>query len=186
MKTRIKHIIGVCLALVVVAGMFGAAGTAFAAPEPPQQNSGTSKAGTIVCYKAQRVDAQGRGAAQGARQSTGSNYVDANGDGVCDYYSGYGCRSNHFTDTDGNGVCDYYENGCQAHYVDADGNGICDYHEYGCQSHFVDANGNGVCDYHESAQGQGVNQGTGQGVGQGTAQGAGTGGHHGRHGNRHH
>lgn len=42
----------------------------------------------------------------------GRGYVDADGDGICDYYgSGYGC---------GNGY------GCGRGYVDADGDGVCD------------------------------------------------------------
>ena len=49
-------------------------------------------------------------------------YVDANGDGICDY----------FTDKDGDGICDNCNwegrpgNGCGRYFVDKDGDGICD------------------------------------------------------------
>lgn len=39
----------------------------------------------------------------------GRNYVDANGDGVCDYY-GTG-RGAYYVDADGDGVCDNYGTG---------------------------------------------------------------------------
>ena len=57
------------------------------------------------------------------------NYIDANGDGVCDNWG---------TDAGGNG----------GSFVDANGDGICD--DYGTGScggwRYVDANGDGVCD----------------------------------------
>lgn len=49
-------------------------------------------------------------------------YVDANGDGICDY----------FTDKDGDGICDNCDQagrpgrGCGRYFVDKDGDGICD------------------------------------------------------------
>ena len=39
----------------------------------------------------------------------GRNYVDANGDGICDNRGNY-CR---FADTDGDGVCDYHGTSCR-------------------------------------------------------------------------
>lgn len=57
------------------------------------------------------------------------NYVDANGDGICDNCSTYhrhdlaGDRcGRYFVDMDGDGVC---------YYSDADGDGVCDYYETG-------------------------------------------------------
>lgn len=46
------------------------------------------------------------------------NYVDANGDGVCDY----------FTDTDKNRICDHCTRygGRGRQFVDKNGDGICD------------------------------------------------------------
>ena len=44
------------------------------------------------------------------------NYVDADGDGICDYFAqnGRGC-GRYFVDADGDGICDNYtENGCGA------------------------------------------------------------------------
>lgn len=51
-------------------------------------------------------------------------YVDANGDGVCDY----------FTDKDGDGICDNCDwggrpgAGCGRYFTDKDGDGICDHY----------------------------------------------------------
>lgn len=85
----------------------------------------------------------------------GQNYVDADGDGICD----------NFVDVDGDGIndnCPGYGNGqgrgngqgygngqgcgngrCGQNYVDADGDGVCD--------NFVDADGNGVCDNYKTS-----------------------------------
>ncbi len=54
----------------------------------------------------------------------------------------------NFVDADGNGVCDYYDTN-RAGYTDANGNGINDYYEAGGAG-FVDANNNGVCDLFEN------------------------------------
>lgn len=53
---------------------------------------------------------------------------------------GTGCR---FVDADGNGICDYAGNGC--YYADADGDGICDNHGENICLH-CDADGDGICD----------------------------------------
>ena len=45
----------------------------------------------------------------GAFAAGGQNYVDANGDGICDNRGNY-CR---FVDTDGDGVCDYHGTSCR-------------------------------------------------------------------------
>lgn len=76
--------------------------------------------------------------------TTGYQYVDANGDGVCDWYGTQsGCGING-------------SQGCGYGYVDADGNGVCDNYGtgagcgigMGCGYGYVDANGDGVCDYY--------------------------------------
>lgn len=54
----------------------------------------------------------------GAR--AGCNFVDADGDGVCDMADSH-CA---FVDVDGDGVCDNV--GSRRAFVDADGDGICD------------------------------------------------------------
>ena len=46
----------------------------------------------------------------------GQNFIDADNNGICNYYEagggrGLGCRSGNFVDADNNGVCDYYETG---------------------------------------------------------------------------
>ncbi len=45
----------------------------------------------------------------GAFAAGGRNYVDANGDGICDNRGNY-CR---FVDTGGDGVCDYHGTSCR-------------------------------------------------------------------------
>ena len=73
-----------------------------------------------------------------AGPGSGSRFVDANGDGVCDNYTaahsgawvGYGSR---FVDANGDGVCD----NCTAAHSGA---------WVGYGSRFVDTNGDGVCD----------------------------------------
>jgi len=59
----------------------------------------------------------------------GRNFIDINGDGVCDDCNNF-CQ---FVDADGDGICDNYGIGrCGigvghgTGYVDADGDGICD------------------------------------------------------------
>lgn len=60
------------------------------------------------------------------------------------FAAGAGCGRN-FIDADNNGVCDYYNTSCQ--FVDADGDGICDNRGSGeCSIGYVDADGDGVCD----------------------------------------
>lgn len=55
----------------------------------------------------------------------------------------------YFVDADGDGVCDYAGTACA--YVDADGDGICDncgrLAGAGCGGNFVDEDGDGICDY---------------------------------------
>lgn len=89
-----------------------------------------------------------------AETETGVNYVDADGDGICDNYDG---------------TSNGYGNGCGAGYVDADGDGVCDNYDgssngygngcgYGngaCSGNgsgagYVDSDSNGVCDNYEN------------------------------------
>lgn len=123
---------------------------------------------------------------------SGWNYVDTDGDGVCDYAgsmcayvdedgdglcdvcdtyrwcgahwrgAGRGCGRN-YVDEDGDGVCDYAGSMCA--YVDADGDGICDY--VGGMCAYVDEDGDGICDYYASGQGRGGSQGSGSQTGRG-------------------
>lgn len=134
----------------------------------------------------------------GCVASACANYVDADGDGVCDYRGtrgagGAGC----WTDANGDGICD----NCGG-YVDADGDGVCDNRgsrgSAGCGG-YVDADGDGICDncgssscwgggnrYGQGADagngnGYGYGSGNGYGPGDGTGYGAAGGGHHGAH-----
>lgn len=92
-------------------------------------------------------------------------YMDADGDGICDY-CGVSCS---FVDADGDGICDNYAALCGmgTGYVDADG--VCDYYgTYGCGmgNGYVDADGDGVCDYYGTyGCGRGGRGGCGRGRG---------------------
>lgn len=67
--------------------------------------------------------------AANANNTRGRNFIDADGDGICDYCDTY-CE---FVDADGDGICDNYGSGkCRTgrgrgrNFIDADGDGICD------------------------------------------------------------
>ena len=82
-------------------------------------------------------------AGQGQSNPRGKNYVDADGDGVCDRYDGSSTPAGtgkNYVDADGDGVCDRYDSGCTPagtgkNYVDADNNGVCDHYESGYAQH---------------------------------------------------
>jgi hypothetical protein len=105
--------------------------------------------------------------AQGSLGVARSNFVDEDGDGVCDLmgtgegYGPHGPRANQFA----NG-------GCGANFVDEDGDGVCDlmgtgqgsgphgprtnqFANGGCGANFVDEDGDGVCDLMGTGQGFG-------------------------------
>jgi len=72
------------------------------------------------------VSAAGRG--------MGRNYVDADGDGICDNWGTCG-----YVDEDGDGICDNcgvahgnYLAGNGRYFIDADGDGVCDNYAAGC------------------------------------------------------
>jgi len=58
----------------------------------------------------------------------GRHCIDANKDGICDYYH----TSCQYVDKDNDGICDTCgKNVCGNGYVDADGDGICDHYTTG-------------------------------------------------------
>ena len=77
--------------------------------------------------------------------SEAPGYVDADGDGICDYAVSCGMRCGNgdgagFADEDGDGICDRRAscgmrrgNGRRANFVDADGDGACDNAGAGCR-----------------------------------------------------
>ncbi len=105
-----------------------------------------------------------------ANSSAGVNFVDEDGDGLCDLCGGmmgrYARQNNglgiNFVDEDGDGVCD----NCGSLFVDEDGDGVCDncgtMNQYGRRLggqgqmmgnrtgqpglNFIDEDGDGVCD----------------------------------------
>jgi hypothetical protein len=105
-------------------------------------------------------------------------FVDANGNGINDYFeqathnSGTsakldgGVKGHAFIDDNGDGICDRAQDGSLTWhgpgFVDNNGNGICDYWESGTGMYgqnggmmFRDQNGNGINDYFEQATHQG-------------------------------
>ena len=72
--------------------------------------------------------------AAGYGNGRGHNFVDANGDGVCDNYGTGTGRGQYFVDANGDGVCDNYGTGCGRgqYFVDANGDGVCDNYGTGC------------------------------------------------------
>lgn len=90
------------------------------------------------------VDADGDGICDYA--GSFCNYIDSDGDGICDYCGSFHSSGSAFVDADGDGICDYYAVGQCGGFVDADGDGICDYYAAGQCGGFVDADGDGICD----------------------------------------
>ena len=91
------------------------------------------------------------GALAAGHHGRSTRYVSTSTSSVY-YHHGTG-----FVDADGDGICDYHGANCGTGFVDANGDGVCDYHGTNCGTGFVDADGDGVCDYH------GTNCGTGLG-----------------------
>ena len=83
---------------------------------------------------------------------SGWNYVDTDGDGVCDY-AGSMCA---YVDEDGDGLCDVCDTyrWCGAHWRGAG---------RGCGGNYVDEDGDGICDNYTSGQSQGRGCGRGRG-----------------------
>lgn len=96
----------------------------------------------------------------GCVASACANYVDADGDGVCDNRGSWGGA------------------GCGG-YVDADGDGICD--NCGSSSCWGGGNRYGQGADAGNGNGYGYGSGNGYGPGDGTGYGAAGGGHHGAH-----
>ena len=100
-----------------------------------------------------------RGTAQG--EGVKINYIDANGDGICDYYQGANQRRMNYINNAGYGK-----------FIDADGDGICDNYNaaqgrglrngLGRNVNFIDENGDGVCDRFPNVIKAGINIGKGQ------------------------
>lgn len=103
----------------------------------------------------------------------GPNYVDANGDGICDYANSI-CA---YIDIDRDGICDICgakHGNCltvdEKNFVDVNGDGICDncgkYHwcgriGTGWGRNFADADGDGICDNYIAGQTMGSGRGCG-------------------------
>lgn len=88
-------------------------------------------AGMMVLFSNEIYAQNGKGKSSAPK----TNWVDANGDGVCDSYTGTpkqnkGAVKPNFVDADGDGICDNNKTGTprgnRANFVDADGDGVCD------------------------------------------------------------
>lgn len=99
---------------------------------------------------------------------TGQNFVDEDGDGVCDTCGsvpgtsmgnqhGSGMMGSNFVDADGNGVCDTCGNMPGTGMGNQQGNGAMG-------SNFVDEDGDGVCDTCGSVPGTGMGSQSGSGM----------------------
>lgn len=107
----------------------------------------------------------------------GHNFIDQDGDGICDYAQN-GSPTWHgpgFVDDNDNGVCDYWDSSLAMHrrhegmrFHDENDNNVNDYFEkethVGPGHNFVDQNGDGICDYWEEG-GRGHGRGHGMGGG---------------------
>ena len=62
-----------------------------------------------------------------------------------------GCNRINFVDTNGDGICDHRTSQKCSNFVDNNGDGICDNHGTNCGIGFVDENGDGICDHRASA-----------------------------------
>ena len=83
----------------------------------------------------------GNGQAQvgiAATTNIGNNYVDANGDGICD---NHGTNCGNHVDANGDGICDNHGTNC-GNYVDTNGDGVCD--NYGTNGSYGHHGGRGM------------------------------------------
>jgi len=129
------------------------------------------------------ISSCGSGSSAGKTSTTSASrvypmFVDANGNGINDYFeqathdSGASAKldgavkGHAFIDANGDGICDHAQDGSLTWhgpgFVDNNGNGICDYWESGTSMYgqnggmmFLDQNGNGINDYFEAATHQG-------------------------------
>lgn len=93
-------------------------------------------------------------AGSGARR----NFIDTDGDGVCDNYGDRPSKgSKNFVDEDGDGICDNFASG------QGKGNGYRNGAQGECGKNFVDEDGDGICDNITSREGRGNGHGLRQG-----------------------
>ena len=84
-----------------------------------------------VCITGAFAAHGGFGRGSGTCLSGGQNFVDEDGDGVCDNWTGGGgwCGNGQgFIDEDGDGLCDNCGTQCVGgrNFIDQDGDGLCD------------------------------------------------------------
>ena len=102
-----------------------------------------------VCITGAFAAHGGFGRGSGTCLSGGQNFIDEDGDGVCDNWTGGSGRC-------GNGQC----------FIDEDGDGVCDNCGTQCVGggqNFIDQDGDGVCDNWASRPMDGTGLGSGRG-----------------------
>lgn len=85
-----------------------------------------------VCITGAFAAHGGFGRGSGTCLSSGQNFIDEDGDGLCDNWAGGGsgrCGNGQgFIDEDGDGLCDNCGTQCVGgrNFIDQDGDGVCD------------------------------------------------------------
>lgn len=102
-----------------------------------------------VCITGAFAAHGGFGRGSGTCLSSGQNFIDEDGDGLCDNWAGGG------SGRCGNGPC----------FIDQDGDGLCDNCGTQCVGgrNFIDQDSNGVCDNWASRPMDGTGLGSGRG-----------------------
>lgn len=102
-----------------------------------------------VCITGAFAAHGGFGRGSGTCLSSGQNFIDEDGDGLCDNWAGGG------SGRCGNGPC----------FIDQDGDGLCDNCGTQCVGgqNFIDQDGDGVCDNWASRPMDGTGLGSGRG-----------------------
>jgi len=145
----------------VFAALIAGLGLALVAGDGQAQSQGKR---TRSAYKGAYVI--GSQSTTGQQAGFRANFVDNDGDGVCDYQGnagrghmgakgkrgngGHGNRACRFVDADGDGICDFAGTRGRG-FVDEDGDGICDLRGANGRG-FVDADNDGINDNSPLAQ----------------------------------
>ena len=127
-----------------------------------------------VCITGAFAAHGGFGRGSGTCLSGGQNFIDEDGDGLCDNWAGGGsgrCGNGQcFIDEDGDGVCDNWTGsgrcGNGQGFIDEDGDGLCDNCGTQCVGggqNFLDQVGDGLCDNWSSRPMDGTGLGSGRG-----------------------
>ena len=155
------------LAVVAMLGMV----TTFALASNATTTGAQDTAGQVEAVQNNAMNAETAVTQEQPAVPVGQNFVDEDGDGVCDvcgnvpgsgvgYQNGNGARGSNFVDEDGDGVCDVCGN--------VPGSGMGNQNGYGARgSNFIDEDGDGICDTCGTAPADGTGNQYGRQAGQG-------------------